>query len=311
MLKEPQWTWEIPIYFFVGGAAGAASVIGTAANWLGTDEDLARDARFVAAGGAILSSALLISDLGRPSRFLNMLRVFKPHSPMSVGAWVLAAFGTSAGAAAFAEMVRTKYDVGPVRIVGNIAETFACAAALPLVTYTGVLLGSSVIPVWNHNIKSLPIHFGMSGLNSGVAVLELIGHDRSQALNLLGIGASALETYEGYHLEFQRVHEINCPLKEGWSGLFSRLGGIFSGPVPLALRLAAEFASPLNSRKLRRAAAASSLAGSLCTRIGWVKAGHVSAKDWRLPLELRDEVPRKKPPLQSQGDIPRIKSIGD
>jgi len=311
MLKEPQWTWEIPIYFFVGGAAGAASVIGTAANWLGTDEDLARDARFVAAGGAVLSSALLISDLGRPSRFLNMLRVFKPHSPMSVGAWVLAAFGTSAAAAAFAEMIRTKYDVGPVRIVGNIAETFACAAALPLVTYTGVLLGSSVIPVWNHNITSLPIHFGMSGLNSGVSVLELLGHDRSQALNLLGIGSAALETYEGYHLEFQRLHEINCPLKEGSSGWFSRLGGIFSGPVPLALRIAAEFSSPRNSRKLRRAAAASSIAGSLCTRIGWVKAGHVSAKDWRLPLELRDKVPRKKSPLQSQDKFPRIKSIGD
>jgi hypothetical protein len=311
MLKEPQWTWEIPIYFFVGGAAGAASVIGTAANWLGTDEDLARDARFVAAGGAVLSSALLISDLGRPSRFLNMLRVFKPHSPMSVGAWVLAAFGTSAAAAAFAEMIRTKYDVGPVRIVGNIAETFACAAALPLVTYTGVLLGSSVIPVWNHNIKSLPIHFGMSGLNSGVSVLELLGHDRSHALNVLGIGSAALETYEGYHLEFQRLHEINCPLKEGSSGWFSRLGGIFSGPVPLALRIAAEFSSPRNSRKLRRAAAASSIAGSLCTRIGWVKAGHVSAKDWRLPLELRDKVPRKKPPLQSQDKFSRIKSIGD
>jgi hypothetical protein len=311
MLKEPQWTWEIPIYFFVGGAAGAASVIGTAANWLGTDEALARDARFVAAGGAILSSALLISDLGRPSRFLNMLRVFKPHSPMSVGAWVLAAFGTAAGAAAFAEMVRTKYDVGPVRIVGNIAETFACAAALPLATYTGVLIGSSVIPVWNHNIESLPVHFGMSGLNSGVSVLELLGHDRSQALNLIGIGASALETYEGYHLEFQRVHEINCPLKEGLSGWITRLGGIFSGPVPLALRIAAEFTSPRNSRKLRRAAAASSIAGSVCTRIGWVKAGHVSAKDWRLPLELRDEVPRKKSPLQSQDEFPRIQSIGD
>jgi formate-dependent nitrite reductase membrane component NrfD len=240
-----------------------------------------------------------------------MLRVFKPHSPMSVGAWVLAAFGTASGAAAFAELLTTKYDVGPVRIIGNLAETFACAAALPLTTYTGVLIGSSVIPVWNHNIKSLPVHFGMSGLNSGVSVLELLGHDRSHALNLLCIGASALETYEGFHLEFKRAHEINRPLKRGRSGWITRLGGIFSGPVPLALRLAAEFASPMKSRKLRRAAAASSIAGSLCTRIGWLQAGRASAKDWRLPLELRDEVPRKKSPLQSQDDLPRIESIGD
>jgi hypothetical protein len=304
VLKQPQWTWEIPIYFFVGGAAGAASVIGTAANWFGTDEDLVRDARFVAAGGAILSSGLLIADLGRPSRFLNMLRVFKPNSPMSIGAWVLAAFGTASGAAAFAELVRSKYDVGPVRILGNIAETFSCAAALPLATYTGVLIGSSVIPVWNHNIETLPVHFGMSGLNSGVSILELLGHDRSRALNLLGIGASAMETYEGFHLEFKREHEINRPLKEGFSGWITRLGGVLSGPLPLALRIAAAFAGSKNSRNMRRAAAASSIAGSLCTRIGWVKAGHVSAKDWRLPLELRESRSREKSEMQSIDEYP-------
>ncbi len=311
MLKQPQWTWEIPIYFFVGGAAGASAVIGTAANMFGADEELVRDARFVAAGGAIASSALLIADLGRPSRFLNMLRVFKPQSPMSVGAWVLAAFGTAAGAAAFAELVRTRYDVGPVRLIGNMAEVFSCAAGLPLATYTGVLIGSSVIPVWNHNVETLPVHFGMSGLNSGVSILELLGHDRSHALNLLGIGACAMETYEGYHLEFKRLHEINRPLKRGVSGWITRLGGLLSGPLPLALRIAAEFTGSANSRKLRRVAAASSVAGSLCTRIGWIKAGHESAKDWRLPLELRDEVKREKHDMQSIDEFPRIQKIAD
>lgn len=311
MLKQPQWTWEIPIYFFVGGAAAASSVIGTAANWIGTDEELVRDARFVAAGGAILSSALLIADLGRPSRFLNMLRVFKPNSPMSMGAWVLAAFGSASGAAAFAELVRTKYEVGPVRVLGNIAEAFSCATALPLATYTGVLIGSSVIPVWNHNIETLPVHFGMSGLNSGVSILELLGSDRNHALNLLGIGASAMETYEGFHLEFKRTHEINRPLKEGVSGWITRIGGVLSGPLPLALRIAAEFTGARNSRNLRRAAAASSIAGSLATRIGWIKAGHVSAKDWRLPLELRDETPREKHEMQSINEYPRMEALGD
>ena len=74
LLKQPPWTWEIPLYFFVGGAAGAASVIGALADWIGDDEKLANDARWVAAGGAGLSSVLLISDLGRPERFLGMLR---------------------------------------------------------------------------------------------------------------------------------------------------------------------------------------------------------------------------------------------
>ena len=131
LLKEPTWTWEVPLYFFVGGAAGAAAVVGAAARALGDgdDADLVRDARWVAALGGALSAPLLISDLGRPERFLNMLRVWKPQSPMSVGAWTLTAFGSSAGAAAFAELVgrraaRTPGSPprGPVRVVGDAAQ---------------------------------------------------------------------------------------------------------------------------------------------------------------------------------------------
>src|SRR5207237_1107888 len=75
LLKKPAWTWEIPLYFFVGGAAGAAAVVGAIADYTGADRRLVRDARWIAAAGAVISPALLIADLGRPSRFLNMLRV--------------------------------------------------------------------------------------------------------------------------------------------------------------------------------------------------------------------------------------------
>jgi hypothetical protein len=88
MLKQPQWTWQVPLYFFVGGAAGSAAVIGSLADVVGDEYELARHARWLALGGAMLSGGLLIWDLGRPSRFLNMLRVFKPQSPMSMGAWI-------------------------------------------------------------------------------------------------------------------------------------------------------------------------------------------------------------------------------
>ncbi|HEX5433951.1 MAG TPA: NrfD/PsrC family molybdoenzyme membrane anchor subunit, partial [Candidatus Angelobacter sp.] len=122
MLKEPQWTKEIPVYFFVGGAAGAAAVVASAASLLTDDRDLVRDARLLAAAGGIISPALLISDLGVPSRFLNMLRVFKLQSPMSVGAWTLAAFGTFSGAAAFANLAREHVaDVLPVRLIENLS----------------------------------------------------------------------------------------------------------------------------------------------------------------------------------------------
>src|SRR6185436_9246973 len=101
ILKKPVWTWEVPVYFFVGGAAGAAAMIGAAAQLAGGNERLVRDARRVAAIGANLSAPLLIADLGRPERFLNMLRVFKPQSPMSVGAWAPAVFGAGSTAAVF------------------------------------------------------------------------------------------------------------------------------------------------------------------------------------------------------------------
>src|SRR5687767_10194466 len=110
LLKEPTWTWEVPLYFFIGGAAGAAAVVGATARAVAGEEEreLVRDARWVAALGGALSAPLLVSDLGRPERFLNMLRVWKPQSPMSMGAWTLTAFGSSAGAAAFAELVERR-----------------------------------------------------------------------------------------------------------------------------------------------------------------------------------------------------------
>src|SRR5512146_2759037 len=121
LLKEPQWTPEVPAYFFIGGAAGASATIGTIAEWTGLDPKIARDARWVAALGAIVSSGLLISDLGRPSRFLNMLRVLKPQSPMSVGAWTLAAFGTFSGANLFAQLMQD--HLGPNVVVSLLKHS--------------------------------------------------------------------------------------------------------------------------------------------------------------------------------------------
>src|ERR1041385_6628774 len=236
LLKEPQWKPEVPIYFFAGGAAGAAAVIANAANWLSHDRELVRSARWMAAGGGALSSALLIKDLGMPSRFLNMLRVFKPQSPMSMGAWTLSAFSSFSAASAFANLLREK--IGPsiaIRLVENAAGFLASATGLVMTSYTGVLIGATVIPVWNENVGTLPQHFAASGLNSAVSLLEVFGHDDSRPLNLLGISASTYEVAEGVLLESKR-HRINEPLRNGWSGAMVRAGGILSGPVPLALR---------------------------------------------------------------------------
>ena len=100
LLKTPAWTWEVPIYFFVGGAAGASAMLASVGKLSGADRAMIRDARWLAAIGAAISPGLLVSDLGVPTRFLNMLRVFKVKSPMSVGSWTLMSFSSAAVASA-------------------------------------------------------------------------------------------------------------------------------------------------------------------------------------------------------------------
>ena len=307
LLKEPQWTPEIPLYFFVGGAAGSSAATSAIAEWTGLDHKIARDARWVAALGAVISSGLLISDLGRPSRFLNMLRVFKPQSPMSMGAWILAGFGTFSGASLFAQLMQDYFGPGiVVSVLKHSSQALSALFGLPFHNYTGVLIGATAIPVWNHNIRSLPIHFGTSGLLAGTSVLELMGNEDSTALNLIGIGAATLETYEGYHLEMKRDPVINEPLKHGVSGWVTRAGGVLSGPVPLALRLAALIAGR-RAKNLRRLAAISGIAGSILTRYGWVHAGHASARDWRLPLKVAGKPHPLEERMQSKPEIPQVK----
>ena len=272
LLKSPVWTWEIPAYFFVGGTAGAAAVVGAVARATGADPRLVRDARWVAAVGGALSPALLVSDLGRPERFLNMLRVFKIRSPMSVGAWTLVAFSNAAGASAFADAAgRASGGRLPVKVVADAAEIVSAATGLVLSTYTGVLIGATAVPVWSRSVSLLPIHFGASGVGAAVSLLELMGH-RERALNAIGIGAAAAETMVGLAIESRDDPSLE-PLKDGWSGRVTRAGGVLSGPIPLALRILGR-----RSMTARRLAAASTLAGSLLTRIGWLAAGTSSAR---------------------------------
>jgi Polysulphide reductase, NrfD len=282
LLKQPQWKKEVPLYFFAGGAAGAAAVVAAVARNLGGERELVRSARWVAALGGLLSPALLTKDLGVPGRFLNMLRVFKLQSPMSMGAWTLTAFSSFSAASVFADLIRQRVlDKRPVVVLENASEILAAATGLVMSSYTGVLVGATVIPVWHKHISTLPVHFAASGLNSAVSILELVGHEESSPLNLLGLAASTYETAQGALIELDH-DRTNRPLQAGKSGLIVRVGGVLSGPVPLALRLAYAFTG---RKRLRRAAALCSLAGSLLTRIGWVEAGKASAKDHALPLE--------------------------
>ncbi|MGE5359360.1 MAG: NrfD/PsrC family molybdoenzyme membrane anchor subunit [Bacteroidales bacterium] len=296
LLKQPAWIWTVPLYLFVGGAAGGASVIAAASRWTEEDRTLAEHARWVALAGIALSPPLLVADLGRPMRFLAMLRVFKPQSPMSVGVWTLIGFSGASVASVAANLLRLVATAGigeeqegrppDVRVVGLLAEVVAAtsdvgtaAVGLVLMTYTGVLIAVTTVPVWARNVRLLPFHFGISGLASAVGILELLGH-HSEGMWRIALGTSILETAVGARIELD-AHRSQDPLRRGSSGLLTRIGGALSGPIPLALRLFGR-----NSKRMRYAAAACSIAGSLVTRFAWIEAGRVSARDPQIPLQL-------------------------
>ena len=286
LLKPPQWTPLVPLYFFVGGASGSLGVIGSLADLLGSDAELARRARWMALAGAGASSVFLIVDLGRPSRFLNMLRVFKPQSPMSMGSWVLTGFGASTAVASFADLLDGEFHTpGFVSFLRALGRAGCVVFGMPFHNYTGVLIAASVIPVWNNRIRSLPREFGMSGLQSAVGLLELTGASQNAALNGLGLVSAAVESWEGFDL--LRTHERELrPAKRGISGALVQIAGVLSGPVPFLLRVASLFAK--DKRRLRKAAAVSGIAGSLLMRYGWVMAGSDSSRDWATPLGIED-----------------------
>jgi formate-dependent nitrite reductase membrane component NrfD len=282
LLKAPVWTWEVPAYFFVGGASGAAAVIAAIAGFRGDAASLssvaafasiAERARWIAAAGALIAPPLLISDLGRPARFLNMLRVFKIQSPMSVGAWTLMVFS----AAAVASLALHEVHDAPtwVALVGAAAAILAGLTGLVLATYTGVLIGVTAIPIWSAHVRVLPLLFGLSGLGAAVSLIELVG-DRSRPLNLMGIGVAVAETCLLVSFERRaRVNRINPrPRREGTPGALTRLAAFLSGPIALVVRVSSIWTPPI-----RLIASFAMLLGSALTRFGWIAAGRVSAQD--------------------------------
>lgn len=272
VVRPPVWTWEIPLYFFVGGAAGMAPLIALTALTLGKIP-LANIALWIAGVGAIVSPILLVMDLGRPQLFLNMLRVFKHRSPMSVGAWVLTLFGSFAVPAwiimvlyvngAFAPSI----DILVLVIIGLL--TFpAVFFGLALATYTGVLIGATSVPAWHLHRVLLPIHFGTAGLGCAAALIELAGL-QIRPLWFIGMVAACVETLLWIWLELARHGAADRAAHEGRGGWLIRLGELLSGPLAIVLRLT----------NFIPWAAISFLLGALASRYGWMEAGRDSGKD--------------------------------
>ncbi len=168
VLKEPVWIWSVPAYFHAGGTAAGAVAVGAAARLLSGDEhaDLVTTCRRLAAAGNVAGTALLIHDLGRPARFLHMLRVFRPTSAMSMGSWSLAASTGLTVAAA----VLPADGAGAARL-GDVAGYGAAVLTPVQSTYTAVLLADTAVPLWRATDRRLPPLFAASALAGAGAAL--------------------------------------------------------------------------------------------------------------------------------------------
>src|SRR5262249_42474638 len=272
VVRPPVWTWEIPIYFFVGGLGGMSAGIAFGA-LLFHHFDVARTAIWAAAIGSGLSPDLLVFDPGRPHLLINMLRVFKPQSAMSMGSWILAVFGLCVVPALIALELQTFHLVARAvdQIHGVVAGILIFGSAVfgvLLATYTGVLIGATAIPAWFLHRTLLPIHFGTAGLGSAAGILELLGY-RMPSSACIGIYAASIEVLLLAWLTANKHGVADRAIHEHGSGSLTRVGQVLNGPLSLVLRFFGLI--PL--------AAISFVVGALVSRIGWVFVGKVSGAD--------------------------------
>lgn len=268
VIKEPVWTWEIPLYLFTGGLAGASAGLAFGASVLG-NRPLARNAWIASFAGVALSPALLVSDLGRPARFLNMLRVFKTSSPMSVGSWIL----TGAGPAITAAAAHDVLGIGP-RPAGRAAGAAAALLGMPLATYTGALLANTSVPVWHEARFELPFMFGGSALASAGAAAAVATRPRDAApARRLALGGALLEGAASQLMK-HRLGGLAKPYKSGRCGWISRAAMTLT-----TAGAATTFLGGRRSRPLAVAGGAATLAGSLLERWSVFHAGFQSARN--------------------------------
>jgi formate-dependent nitrite reductase membrane component NrfD len=287
-IKHAHWTWQIPVYFWIGGIGAGVHLFSTIAQILGhKDEALVRTSRYTVLGTMILSPVLLIWDLGRPERFYNMLRVLKLRSPMSTQSWSVFAFGNLSGLIS----ARQAADDGLlgddnllVRLAKLIPARFLTILAMPVGlnvgSNTGNLISATSVPLWARNWLFMGPTFLASGLSTALSWLSLVLHltrsGEKKTLHTLHRAEKATIVIEAGLIaaSLARMSKWSKPL-------FSRevaplfVGGTLFGGIlaPMALLFGKE------SRPKSILASVLALAGGLAFRFAIVKGGRISADD--------------------------------
>ena len=277
ILKPVAWEDDIAYYFFLGGLAAGSSLLAAGADRTNRPA-LRRHSRLAALGSLSLGTYYLIHDLGRPERFINMLRVAKPTSPMSTGTWILAAYAGPMGMAAVSELVPRRWRNTLLgRLAGGLAGPAGLTAAVlapAVASYTAVLLSQTAVPAWNEAREELPFIFtgsaaaSAAGMGMIVAPVEEAGPARKLALYGAAAELLASRRMEG------RLGLVGEPFWQGESGALLKRAKL--------LTTAGALGGALLGRRSRVAAAVSGaalLAGGFYERLGLFRAGVASAKD--------------------------------
>ena len=294
ILQKPRWRNEIAAYFYLGGISSGSFLLGMLADTAGGGrrQRLARTAHFVSFATLVPCPFLLIGDLGKKSRFHHMLRIFKPSSPMNLGAWSLTAHGAFATLAAMRELA----GEGRLPLIGGLVtllpkEIISAAgapSALALGGYSGVLLGTSSIPVW-YKSPLLGGLFMASAVSTGVSAVSLAstasGRDapsERDALVLFSLAAGVAELilFAGYLATSGRAARALLRGREG-ALMVGALAAIAAGT-------GLEGAGALvlgPARRLGSLASVAALIGGALLRWAVVLAGRRSATDREGTLE--------------------------
>lgn len=265
VLNRPVWkTPDIPGYLFLGGVAGGSSLLAAGSQATGRTR-VATAAKVGALGAITLSLGALVHDLGRPARFLNMLRMFKPTSPMNMGSWLLSVYGPLAGVAAASAVTRR------VPRIGAAATAGAAVTGPAVASYTAALVADTAVPAWHDGHRELPYVFvGSSAV--GAAGLGLLADpvDAGPARNFALFG-TGLELVASRRME-HRMGMVAEPYRSGRTGMMVRAGealavagtaGAFASRNPITTALSG----------------AALLAASALTKWGVFEAGMASADD--------------------------------
>lgn len=289
LLKKPQWDWAVISYLFLGGIMGGSGVLAALAQ-RSEDKPLERTSRYLSMALALACPAVLVSHLGRPERFLNMMRVVKFKSPMSMGVWGLVGYSAFAGLNAAAQLSRDRILPAWIQRLEPKPVTVTLQAMFGAFTagYTGVLLSATAIPLWakgKYHIPAISVCSAMSGacaINAIALCADPNGGAAQVKLERLEACAAVLEVAALVHFRIS-AGDTGDPMFEGARGERLRTWTVGAGILaPLALNAVSLLTRTHRKRpSILRTLLAGGLvlAGGYILRETLIEAGKASADD--------------------------------